>query len=158
MKLVEGCGTTACKTWNKVAVGVALKPGECDAFIAVLGLTAYANPGSHLGPVSQEPGNACGCVVGDGVEGECCDREDVALPGQQLALLQTLAAAATVASKPMILVSINAGMLDLSWAHNSSSVGAIVQAPYLGMTAGTALASTILGDSNPAVRLPQRYS
>lgn len=158
VKLVEGCSSTACKTLNNVAVGAALKPGACDVFVAVMGLTAYANPGSHLDPVSQEPGNACGCVVGDGVEGECCDREDVAMPGQQLGLLQEIAAAAAATSKPMVLISINAGMVDYSWAQNSSSVGAILNAPYLGMTAGTALASTILGDSNPAVRLPQRYS
>ena len=152
VKLIEGCNTTRCTTYDKAAVHAVLNDG-CDAFIAVLGLTAYSNPGSHLFPASQEPGNACGCVAGDAVEGECCDRQDVAMPGEQLRLLQDIAAAATQAKKSVILVTINAGMLDLSWAKAASSVGAIVNAPYLGQMAGKALAATLLGESNPAGRL-----
>lgn len=152
VKLIEGCNTTRCTKYDKDAVRAALNDG-CDAFIAVVGLTAYSNPGSHLFPVSQEPSNACGCVVGDGVEGECCDRQDVEMPGEQLQLLQEIAAAATRVGKSVILVTINAGMLDLSWAKNAPSVGAIINAPYLGQMAGKALAATLLGESNPAGRL-----
>eukprot|EP01052_Picozoa_sp_SAG31_P030407 SAG31_NODE_3116_length_4658_cov_2.625576_5_plen_318_part_00 len=76
---VEGCSTTRCSTYDRAAVASALP--SCDVFVPVLGLTAYANPGNHLIPTTQEPGNACGCVPGDGVEGECCDRLDVNLPG-----------------------------------------------------------------------------
>ena len=152
VRLIEGCNTTHCTTYDKAAVHAVLNDG-CDAFIAVLGLTAYSNPGSHLFPASQEPGNACGCVAGDGVEGECCDRQDVAMPGEQLRLLQDIAAAATLANNSVILVTINAGMLDLSWAKAASSVGAIINAPYLGQMAGKALAATLLGESNPAGRL-----
>ena len=41
---------------------------------------------------------------------------------------------------------INAGQLDLAWAKGSASVGAIINAPYLGQTAGSALAATLLGE------------
>ena len=124
----------------------------------MLGLTAYANPGSHLQPPrSVDASNACGCVVGDGVEGECCDRAVVRLPGAQLELLQAIAAAGAANGAPVVLVSVNAGMLDLSWAQASPAVGAILNAPYLGQAAGTALAATLFGESNPAARLPISY-
>ena len=152
VKLVPGCNTTKCASYDKAAVAEVLSSG-CDVSIAVMGLTAYANPGSHLPPMTQEPGNACGCVVGDGVEGECCDRQDVALPGAQLQMLQQIAAASLLQHKPCILVSINAGMVDLSWPKTAASVGAIINAPYLGQTAGAALAATLLGANNPAGEL-----
>lgn len=153
VKLVPGCNTTRCDQLDTAAVAAALQPGVCDVMIAVLGLTAYSNPGSHLQPLSQEPGNACGCIPGDGVEGECCDRLDVALPGQQLALLQMIAAAAAAGNRPVVLISVNAGELDLSWAKQSSRVPSILLAPYLGMSTGTALAATLFGEANPAARL-----
>jgi hypothetical protein len=159
VKLVEGCNTTRCQGYDKAAVAAALP--SCDVSVLVMGLTAYANPGNHIfkpsGPGSQEQNNACGCIPGDGVEGECCDREDVALPGDQLLLLQQVTAAAAAAKQPCVLVSVNAGMLDLSWAQSSTSVGAVINAPYLGMTAGTALASTLLGENNPGGRLPTTW-
>ena len=76
--------------------------------------------------------------------------------GAQLELLQQIAAAAS-SSKPCILITINAGQLDLAWAKGSASVGAIINAPYLGQTAGSALAATLLGESNPAARLPTTW-
>ena len=76
--------------------------------------------------------------------------------GAQLELLQQIAAAAS-SSKPCILITINAGQLDLAWAKGSASVGAIINAPYLGQTAGSALAATLLGASNPAARLPTTW-
>ena len=120
--------------------------------VAVLGLTAYARPGSHLPPNTREPGDACGCVVGDGVEGECCDRQDVRLPGAQLQLLQQLAAGHVAKQPkqpkqpppPLVLVSVNAGMLDLEWAKAELRVGAIVLAPYLGMQVKPSLLSLVL--------------
>ena len=56
------------------------------------------------------------------------------MPGDQLRLLQQVATAArAAAASPCVLISVNAGMLDLSWAEAAGSgVGAILNAPYLG--------------------------
>ena len=51
VKLVEGCSTTRCQGYDRAAVAAAL-PG-CDVFILVMGLTAYANPGSHINRCSH---------------------------------------------------------------------------------------------------------
>jgi hypothetical protein len=56
---------------------------SCDAVVVVIGLTSDARS-------KDEPGDACGCVEGDSVEGECCDRYDVMLPGAQLELVPNL--------------------------------------------------------------------
>jgi beta-glucosidase len=152
--LVPTCNTTRCVSYDTEAVQAALAGGLCNALVAVIGLTAYSNPGSHLEPErAVDNGNACGCIRGDAVEGECCDRQDIQLPGAQLQLIQQAAAAAQAGGRPFILVSVNAGQLDLRWAENSPAVGAILNAPYLGMTAGTAIAATLFGDNNPGARL-----
>ena len=47
----------------------------------------------------DEPGDACGCPLGDAIEGECCDRQDVRLPGKQPDLLQAAASAVAPGGK-----------------------------------------------------------
>jgi len=78
----------------------------------------------------------------------------VQLPGKQLQLLQLVAAGSAT---PVTLVTVNAGMLDLSWVKGSAKVGAILNAPYLGMQAGTAIAQLLLGEWSPAGRLTMTY-
>ena len=79
------------------------------------------------------------------------------LPGKQLQLLQTVASAAGKGNRKLVVVSVNAGMLDLSWAKSSAQVSAVLNCIYLGMAAGTAIADTLVGKSNPAGRLPITY-
>jgi beta-glucosidase len=57
----------------------------------------------------------------------------------------------------VILVTINAGMLDLASAKANTGVHAIINLAYLGESSGDALAATILGDSVPSGRLPITY-
>ena len=57
----------------------------------------------------------------------------------------------------VVLVTINAGMLDLASAKSDDRIHAIVNMAYLGQSSGTALASTLLGDSVPSGRLPLTY-
>ena len=45
VKLVEGCNTTRCERLDESELKAALERGVCSVYIAVLGLTAYANPG-----------------------------------------------------------------------------------------------------------------
>ena len=46
-----------------------------------------------------------------------------------------------------------AGQLDVSWALGSALVSAVVHAPFLGMTAGDAIAAVLTGTANPSGRL-----
>jgi len=54
--------------------------------------------------------------------------------------------------KPVVLVLESGRPLDVSWAPDR--VSAILQAWYLGVQAGNAIAHTLLGDSSPSGRLP----
>lgn len=116
-----------------------------DVIIMFLGTTVY-NPPNY--PCS--PDNVA-------VEAEGWDRANASLPLGQLALLQSVAAVASMNQIPLILVVVNAGMLDISWAEGSTEVSAIVHAPFLGMTSGIAIASVILGETNPAGRLTHTW-
>ena len=46
-----------------------------------------------------------------------------------------------------------AGQLDVSWALGNALVSAVVHAPFLGMTAGDAIAAVLTGAANPSGRL-----
>ena len=82
------------------------------------------------------------------VEGEGRDRKDITLPGAQQQLLE----AVYKANPKTVLVLITAGPLSVKFAKEN--VPAILQAWYPGEEAGTALASVLFGESNPAGRLP----
>lgn len=143
VSLAEGCNETACEAFD--AAGIAAAAASADVTVAVLGTTQYFHKGW-----SNESA-ACGCPAGNAIEGECCDRTDVALPGQQLALLQTAVAAA--AGKPVVVVLVSSGLVDIAWAQAAPGVSAIVHLPFLGMTGGIALGQALAGDFSPAGRL-----
>jgi beta-glucosidase len=84
---------------------------------------------------------------------QCCDRYDVQWPGAQLPFIQAVAAL----GKPLVLVTVNAGMLNLSWPLASPAVPAILNANYLAQFAGQAIAETVLGLNNPSGRLTSTY-
>ncbi|MGB5942448.1 MAG: glycoside hydrolase family 3 C-terminal domain-containing protein [Leeuwenhoekiella sp.] len=85
------------------------------------------------------------------LEGEDGDRTDIALPKEQLALLQAVKAT----GKPVVLV-INAGSaLALNWAKEN--IDTILSVGYPGEEGGNALADVLFGDYNPAGRLPITY-
>jgi beta-glucosidase len=132
---LQACGDMNCTTVDP-AVGPAA--ATCAASVVTMGLTAAG---------------ACGCPVGDAVEGECCDRTDVALPGRVGELIATVAAA----SPRTVVVSINGGMVDLSPAVANPRVNAILHATYPGEYAGTAVAGALFGDFSPAGRLPTTW-
>jgi beta-glucosidase len=143
VRLLVGCSNyTACPHFDLPSIA------ECELSVVVLGLTNDARS-------KEENGDACGCPYGDAIEGECCDRQDVQLPGKQAELLDTVVSA--TAGRPVILVSINAGMLDLTAAKANPGVHSILNAAYLGMESGIALVNTLFGDANPAGRLPLTY-
>jgi len=85
------------------------------------------------------------------LEGEGGDREDIALPKVQTDLLKAIHAT----GKPVIVV-LNAGSaLAVNWAKEH--VDALLSVGYPGEQGGNALADVLLGDYNPAGRLPITY-
>lgn len=154
---LAGCtDQTACSQ-----IDPALGPlaATCDAIVAVLGTSAISTEDEGLVEPSmlrrsRARAAAAACdPTQNAHEQEGCDRANVLLPGQQLALLSMLSAAANVSGAPLLLVAVSAGMLDLSVPAADPAVAAILRAPYLAQFVGRALADVILGGFNPSGRL-----
>ncbi|EYU23220.1 hypothetical protein ABFS82_03G018800 [Erythranthe guttata] len=84
-------------------------------------------------------------------EREELDREDLVLPGKQQKLIKRVAKAA---KRPVILVLLCGGPVDISFAKNNRKIGGILWAGYPGEAGGKAIAEIIFGDHNPGGRLP----
>ena len=82
-----------------------------------------------------------------GMTGEASSRSTIDLPGDQMKLIDALVAT----KKPVVLVLESGRPLDIRWAPDK--VSAIVQAWFLGVEAGNAIAHTLLGDASPSGRL-----
>jgi beta-glucosidase len=82
------------------------------------------------------------------VEAEGRDRKSLDLPGSQQQLLE----AVFKANPKAVVVIMSGGPVSVKWA--SQNVPAILAAWYPGEEAGTALASVLFGEYNPAGRLP----
>lgn len=88
-------------------------------------------------------------VVAVGIEeGEFRDRGKLALPGRQEALVQALSAT----KKPLAVIITGGSAVTMSsWIHQ---VPAILDIWYAGEEGGNAVADVLVGDYNPAGRLP----
>jgi len=82
------------------------------------------------------------------VEAEGRDRKSLDLPGSQEQLLEAVYAA----NPKTVAIIMSGGPVSVKWA--TQNIPAILAAWYPGEEAGTALASVLLGDYNPAGRLP----
>ena len=81
-------------------------------------------------------------------EGEFRDRSSLALPGRQEDLILNVAAL----GKPVVVVLVGGSAITMSrWVD---SVGAVLMAWYSGAEGGNAVADALLGDEDPAGRLP----
>jgi beta-glucosidase len=83
-----------------------------------------------------------------GMTGEASSRSSLDLPGDQMKLIDAVIAS----KKPIVLVLESGRPLDITWAPDR--VSAILQAWYLGVQSGNAIAHTLLGDAAPSGRLP----
>jgi beta-glucosidase len=87
-------------------------------------------------------------VVAGIEEGEFRDRSSLALPGHQEDLILRIAAL----GKPVIVVLVGGSAITMSrWIDK---VGAVLMAWYPGAEGGNAIADVLLGDEDPAGRLP----
>ncbi|WVZ53409.1 hypothetical protein U9M48_004355 [Paspalum notatum var. saurae] len=84
-------------------------------------------------------------------EKEGLDRTSLLLPGKQQSLITAVAGAA---KRPVILVLLTGGPVDISFAQSNPKIGAILWAGYPGQAGGLAIARVLFGDHNPSGRLP----
>ena len=82
------------------------------------------------------------------MSGEARNRSSLALPGAQLRLAQAVVATGT----PVVVVLMNGRPLATPWL--AEHVPAIIEAWYLGVQMGPAVADVIFGDYNPGGKLP----
>jgi beta-glucosidase len=94
-------------------------------------------------------------VVGEpaGDSGEASSRSDIGLPGQQLALVQAIAAT----KKPYVVVLMNGRPLTLGWLADPSNAPGVLEAWYPGTTGGTAVANVLFGKVDPGGKLPMSF-
>ncbi|AES97961.1 putative glycosidase [Medicago truncatula] len=87
-------------------------------------------------------------------ETETLDRDHLELPGKQQKLINSVAKAS---KKPVILVILCGGPVDITFAKNNDKIGGIIWAGYPGELGGRALAQVVFGDYNPGGRLPMTW-
>src|SRR3954471_7263207 len=83
-----------------------------------------------------------------GMTGEASSRASLDLPGDQMKLISAVLAT----KKPLVLVLESGRPLNISWAPEQ--VPAIIQAWFLGVQAGNAIADVLFGDASPSAHLP----
>ena len=87
-------------------------------------------------------------IVAVGIEeGEFRDRAKLGLPGRQVDLIEAVAAT----GRPTVVVLIGGSAITMPWLDR---VGAVLHAWYPGEAGGEAIADILLGEVNPAGRLP----
>jgi beta-glucosidase len=92
-------------------------------------------------------------VVGEpaGDTGEASSRTSLDLPGQQLALVQQIAAT----GKPYVVVLMNGRPLTIPWLANNAP--ALLEAWYPGTEGGNAVADVLFGKVDPSGKLPMSF-
>src|SRR5436309_2149471 len=92
-------------------------------------------------------------VLGEAGEmsGEAASRSSLGLPGVQQQLLEAVQATGT----PVVLILMNGRPLTVQWA--ADHVPAIVEAWFLGVETGPALAGALFGDVSPSGKLPVTF-
>lgn len=80
------------------------------------------------------------------VEKEDLDRVDLVLPGMQQSLI---ASVARVAKRPVILVLLCGGPVDVAFVKDDEKIGGVLWGGYPGEAGGLAIAEVIFGEHNP---------
>jgi beta-glucosidase len=92
-------------------------------------------------------------VVGEpaSYSGEASSRSDISLPGQQVALIQAIAAT----GKPYVVVLMNGRPLTLGWVADNAP--ALLEAWFPGTEGGNAVADVLFGKVDPGGKLPMSF-
>ncbi len=119
------------------------------------GITPESLPGMQFKAEIDASANADVVVafmgLGDFYERESVDKEDLDLPPDQEKFIRLLHGA----NHATIVVLINGSPLSVNWIDRH--IPAIIEAWYPGEQGGTAIASVLFGDYNPAGRLPLTF-
>ena len=83
--------------------------------------------------------------------GEASSRSDISLPGDQLALVQQIAAT----GKPYVVVLMNGRPLTIPWLADNAP--ALLEAWYPGTEGGDAVADALFGKIDPGGKLPMSF-
>ncbi|HEX3614946.1 MAG TPA: beta-glucosidase BglX [Solirubrobacteraceae bacterium] len=159
-----GYDTTAAdlKTTDKiVTVADGIKRADPGASVtAVSGCTSFtvADPCNETTDFSAAVSAARAAdvtvvVVGEpaGDTGEASSRTSLDLPGQQLALVQQIAAT----GKPYVVVLMNGRPLTIPWLAQNAP--ALLEAWYPGTEGGDAVADALFGKIDPSGKLPMSF-
>ncbi|KAK6131149.1 hypothetical protein DH2020_035111 [Rehmannia glutinosa] len=123
----KGCNAVNC---TFAAIGDAVKIAkQADRVVLVMGLDQSQETEDH-------------------------DRVDLTLPGQQESLIRAVAAAS---KKPVVLVLVCGGPVDVSFAKDDPKIGSILWAGYPGEAGGIAIAEIIFGEHNPGLNHRRGY-
>lgn len=87
-------------------------------------------------------------------ETEDHDRTSLLLPGKQMDLVSNIA---RVSKRPLILILMGGGPLDVSFAKEDPQIASILWVGYPGEMGGRAVADVIFGKVNPGGRLPMTW-
>jgi len=83
--------------------------------------------------------------------GEASSRSEIGLPGQQLALVQAIAAT----GKPYVVVLMNGRPLTIGWLADNAP--ALLESWFPGTEGGAAVADVLFGTVNPGGKLPMSF-
>jgi xylan 1,4-beta-xylosidase len=127
-------------TWLNVVYeeGTAINSANISGFAAAISAADASDIIIYLGGIDTS------------VEAEGMDRSTIVWPGNQLALIDELAAL----DKPLVIVQFGGGQIDDSTLISNPGINALVWAGYPGQSGGTAVKNILTGISSPAGRLP----
>ncbi|KAL8058447.1 hypothetical protein ABFX02_03G018800 [Erythranthe guttata] len=111
----------------------------------------FADIGSAVGTTKKADYVVLVMGLDQSQEREDHDRVDLVLPGQQEGLIRAVAAAS---KKPVVLVLVCGGPVDVSFAKGDPKIGSILWAGYPGEAGGVALSEILFGQHNPGGKLP----
>jgi beta-D-xylosidase 4 len=118
-----GCYDAACEG-SHLILAARRAAAEADAVVLVVGLSQRHEKEGH-------------------------DRTSLLLPGRQRALVSAVVEAA--AGRPVVLVILSGGPLDVSFANDDPRIQSIIWAGYPGQGGGQAIADVIFGLVNPGL-------
>ncbi|KAK8061341.1 hypothetical protein PG994_007707 [Apiospora phragmitis] len=127
--------------WSVTAVqGTSIAGSSNSGFAATVSAAQAADVIVYVGGIDNSQ------------ESETRDRNAIAWPGQQLALIDRLAAAK--GEKPLVVVQLGTMIDSSSLVSGNGTVDALVWAGYPGQSGGQAVVDILLGTTAPAGRLP----
>ncbi|CAJ1330117.1 unnamed protein product [Effrenium voratum] len=142
----HGPELTLCGARNAELVAQLSKP-EAEAVLILAGLTGDDH---EVQDPDLRPRDSHLCKAGC-LEGEGCDRPNIALPADQEALVRKAASWGL----PVVLAVVSGGALDLSSVE--PLVDGIFWLGYPGQAGGLALAQLLVGEASPSGRLSQTF-